>query len=263
MLAGEGLGRRDELLEGELLVHRHDLVADLVRRAVEADGEAEAQRLLGELEDLGHDAGSRYRHPPGPEAETPGGVDDTQGGEQVVVVGQGLAHAHDHDVIERGQPFGGAGGVGLVLDTADLDELGDDLPDRKVALPALQAGGAELAAIGAADLGRDADGPAGLLLADALHRGADDHGLDQGAVAEALEDLLGDVGGGLALDQGRALEVVLLGKPGPETGRQIGHRLGGFGPPGVEPLEDLSGPITRVAGRDQSLAEGVGRFTVD
>ena len=76
VLAGEGLGRRDELLEGELLVHRHDLVADLVGRAVEADGEAEAQWLLGELEDLGDDAGGRDRDPAGPEAETPGGVDD-------------------------------------------------------------------------------------------------------------------------------------------------------------------------------------------
>ena len=230
---------------------------------MEADGEAEAQWLLGEFEDLGDDAGGRDRDPAGPEAETPGGVDDAQGGEQVVVVGQGFAHAHDHDVIEGGQPFGGAGRVGLVFDPADLDELGDDLPDRKVALPSVQPRSAELAAVGAAHLGRDADRPAGFFLADALHRGADDHGLDQGAVPEALQDLLRDVGGGLALDQGGALEVILLGQPTPEPGREIGHRLGGFGPPGVKPLEDLSGPITRMAGGDQSLAEGVGCFTVD
>lgn len=66
-----------------------------------------------------------------------------------------------------------------------------------------------------------------------LHRGADDDRLDQGAVAEALQDLLGDVGGGLALDQGRGLEVILLDQPAPEPGRKIGHGLRGFGPAGV------------------------------
>ena len=56
MLTGESLCRGDKFLERELLIHRHNLITNLVGRAVQTDGKAEAQRLLGELEDLGDHA---------------------------------------------------------------------------------------------------------------------------------------------------------------------------------------------------------------
>ena len=98
---------------------------------------------------------------------------------------------------------------------------------------------------------------------DPLHRGPDNDGLDEGTVSEALEDFLGDVGGGLPLDQTGRLEIIIGRKPGPEIGRKVGHRLRGLGPAGVEPFEDLTGPVARMAIRDQSLAEGLGSFAVD
>jgi hypothetical protein len=181
---------------GELAVDRHDLVADLVGRAVQADGQAEAQFLVGQLEDLGHDPGGGDGDPAGPEAEAPGGVHGPQGRQQVIIVGQGLAHAHDDDIIEGSQPLGGPDGIGLILDPADLDQLGHDFTHGKVPFPSFQTGSAEFTAVGAPHLGGNADGPTGLLLPHPLHRGADDDRLDQGAVPETLEYLLGDIRGG-------------------------------------------------------------------
>ena len=193
MRTGEDLRRRDELLEWVLAVHRHDLFAHLVGRPVEADGETETEILLGQLENLRDDPGSRDGNATSTKAEAPGGVHRLEGSQQVIVVGERLAHAHDHDIVKRGQPLGRPGRVGLVLDAADLDQLGDDFAHGQVALPALEPGGAKLAAIGAAHLGRDTDRPAGLILPHAFHRGPDDDGLNEGPITEALQELLGDV----------------------------------------------------------------------
>ena len=195
MRTGENLCCGDELLERVLAVHRHDLFAYLVGRPVEADGETETEILLGQLENLRDDPGSRDGNATSTKAEAPGGVHRLEGSQQVIVVGERLAHAHDHDIIKRCQPLGGADRVGLVLDTADLNQLGDDFAHGQVALPALEPGGAKLAAIGATHLGRDTDRPTGLILPHAFHRRPDDNGLNEGPITEALQELLSDIRG--------------------------------------------------------------------
>ena len=80
-------------------------------------------------------------------------MDELDGRPDAVVVGQGLAHAHEHDVAEPA-------GEGL---PAGVDHLLDDLADRQLAVEAALAGGAEAAAHGAAGLARDAHrGPVGV-----------------------------------------------------------------------------------------------------
>ena len=90
------------------------------------------------------------------------------------VVGQRLAHAHEHDV---GDPTGAAGHLAAGQRPGPGDDLLDDLGGRHVALQAALAGGAERAGHPAPGLGGDAHGdPVGV---------AHQHRLDQRAVERA------------------------------------------------------------------------------
>jgi hypothetical protein len=96
----------------------------------------------------------------------------------------------------------------------------DDLAGGEIALQAVEAGGAELAAHGAADLGGDADGLAGVFLPDPELRGADDDGLDEGAVAQLEQELVGHVLGLLGQDELCRLQLEGGGEPGAERARE-------------------------------------------
>ncbi len=100
--------RRDELFERVAAVDRHDLVAGLVGGAVQADREAELFGLVGEFEDFRDDARGGDGDAPGAEVQSPGRVEDAEGGQEVVVVGHGLAHAHNDDIVEGSDFFAGA-----------------------------------------------------------------------------------------------------------------------------------------------------------
>ena len=138
---GEQVGQR------VALVDRHDLVADLVGGAVERDREPDLLRVLGELADFGDQSGGRDGEVARSDVEPPGGGEDGDRGEHGVEIGERFAHAHEDQVIDplSGEHLGG-------------QHLAGDFPGVEVAGEAGQAGGAELATVGATDLGGDAQG---------------------------------------------------------------------------------------------------------
>ena len=107
---------------------------------------------------------------------------DAQGGGDVVVVEQRLAHAHQHDVGE--QAFA-ARRRPLAVGVARQQDLADDLAGAEVAHQALGAGVAEAAGQGAADLRGQAERAAVLF--------GDEHALRLVAVGEAQQPLAGAV----------------------------------------------------------------------
>ena len=109
---------------------------------MEGNSETELLGLFGEIKDTRNNAGGRNGDAAGAEVESPGGVEDAEGGNEVFVVCHGFAHAHDDDVVEGGDLFGGTLGGGVFLAT-DVDELGDYFAGGEVAFPTSQAGSAE------------------------------------------------------------------------------------------------------------------------
>ena len=95
---------------------------------------------------------------------------------------QRLTHAHDDQIIKRGE-FGPGTRRALIFLSADLDQLVHDLARAQVAFQAFQARGAKFATHRAAHLGRNTDGFARVFLADAQLGGADDDGLNEGLIA--------------------------------------------------------------------------------
>ena len=62
-----------------LAVHRHDLRADLVGRAVQRDRQPDLQRLVGQTTNLRRQAARGNRDVPRAEADAPRRVDDADG----------------------------------------------------------------------------------------------------------------------------------------------------------------------------------------
>ena len=187
----------EQLGEGILPVHRHDLLAHLVGRAVERKREAHLQRLLGELADARREAAGGNRDVPRADADAPMRVDDLDRLHQVGVIRQRLAHAHEDDVVD------------LRLRRAlGLDDLRDDLARRQVALEALQPARAELAAVGAADLGRNAEREPVRALAEHVERRGNQHALDVIAGAQLPEQFPRRVVRALQLRQLQRGEIV-------------------------------------------------------
>ena len=77
------------------------------------------------------------------------------------------------------------------------EHLAGDFRGVEVAGESGEAGGAEFAAVGAADLGGDAERAAVGLLAVERRVGRDEHAFDVAAVVQAEEELAGGVGGAL------------------------------------------------------------------
>ncbi len=259
---GEEFDGGEKFFERPAFVDRHDLLADFVGGAVEADGEAELDVFLGEAFDGGNYAGGGDGDAAGAEMERPFGVYDFEGGEEVVVIGQRFAHAHDDDVVEGGNFGAGARGAG-VFEEADLEELGNDFAGGEIAFPSIESGGAEFAAERATDLGGDADGFAGLLDADAFLGDADNDGFDEGAVAELEEEFVGDVAGFLGEEVAGGLDVVVVVEPGAEGFGEVGHLVPGGDAFFVKPIHDLFRAERFFAGFGEALGETVEGFAVD
>ena len=140
---GAGLEEHGERV---FAVHGHDLRADLIGGAVEGDGEADLEGLLGEFADLRGEAAGGKGDVARAEADAPGGIDDADGAHEVGEVREGLAHAHEDDVIDA-----------LAAQLLDAEDLPDDLGGGEIAAPAVEPARAEFAAVGAADLGGNAE----------------------------------------------------------------------------------------------------------
>jgi hypothetical protein len=148
------------------------------------------------------------------------------------------------------------GRAGVLL-VADLEQLGDDLAGGEVALEAGEAARAERAAHGAADLGGDADGLARVVEADALLRRADDDRLDERAVAQFEQELVGDVLRLLVEHERGGHEVEGVGEPGAEGFAEVGHLVPRAGALLVDPVENLLRAKRRLAALLQAGGERV------
>jgi hypothetical protein len=147
---------------------------------VQRHGQVDREVLGGQAADAGDDADRRHGEVPGRDPEV--GVQALDGAPQPLVVGQRLAHPHEHDVRQPPGPAGPAlrrpGGR-----PPGPHDLLDDLADGQVAVEAGLPGGAERARHGAAGLGADAHRrPVGV-----VH----EHGLDAGAVGQPPQPLHG------------------------------------------------------------------------
>lgn len=229
------VARIEEFRERMLFVDRHDLTADGVGRAVERDGEPELERFVGKLPDAGGEADGADGDFAGTDAEAVGGVDDAEGAEEVFVVGERFAHAHDDDVADF-----------LFREGLDVEDLVDDLGSGEVAFHAFETRGAEFAAVGTADLGGDTHGMP-VALGGEAGGGRYEDGFDEGMVAELEEEFFGGVGGVAGVDGGNGVEFKLGGELVAECGRQVRHAGEGVGWFLVDPLKNLIRPVGLVA----------------
>jgi hypothetical protein len=150
-----------------------------------------------------------------------------------VVVGQRLAHPHEHDV---GQPVP----VLVPQRRRGRADLLQDLGGRQVAGQPALAGRAERAGHAAAGLRGDAHGVA--------LRVAHQHRLDGGAVAGPPQRLAGLPRIALDLpDRGQQRREQRLGQPAAQRRGQIGHRGRVGGQPAVVLVGQLFGPKRRQA----------------
>src|SRR5690606_33254266 len=86
-----------QLGQGIAHIDGHDLGSDVVVGGVEGDGQGDGQPLFGQAPDGGHQAHRGDGNVAEADAQALRVVDNPQEADQVVVVLQGLAHAHDHD----------------------------------------------------------------------------------------------------------------------------------------------------------------------
>ena len=136
-------------------VDRHEGVAQLVVRGVQAQRQRHGQPLAGELAHRRDEAHRRDGDPAGAHAQAVGSRGDhpAHRPDDDVVVGQRLAHAHEDDV---GHPPGPAGHLPARQRPGAGEHLLDDLGGRQVAGQPGLPGGAERAVHPAAGLRRDA-----------------------------------------------------------------------------------------------------------
>ena len=99
------------------------------------------ERFVGEFQNLRHQTTGGHGDAARTKAEAPLRVHDGEGADEIVVVRQGFAHPHHHDVVERGQLGAGARRA-LVLAITDMQQLRHDFPGFEVALQSRQAAGA-------------------------------------------------------------------------------------------------------------------------
>lgn len=179
-------------MEGILAVHRHDFTANIIGGAVEGNGEAELERFVREFADLRGETAGGDGNLAGADAPTPRGVENFEGLEEVIVISQRLAHAHDDEIIDQAVEWLVFTGIDRVP-PFDGEDLLDDFMDAQIAFPTFEAAGAKTAAISAPNLGGDAEGVAitGLAVEGGIGRNKD--AFNEGAVGEAPKEFLGGV----------------------------------------------------------------------
>ena len=123
---------------------------------MQRDGEIHLERLLAQLANSGNKSHRRNRHMPRAQVEAIRTVEDTQRLQDIIIVMQRLAHAHQDDVgnvINRRaarQTFRRPGG-GPQL-TCKVEHLRNDLSRAQMTIKAHLARRAKCAAVGAARL---------------------------------------------------------------------------------------------------------------
>ena len=135
--------------------------------------EPDLQRFVGQLPDLRRESAGGNGDVAGADVQAPGRIDDPDGADHVGEVGQRFAHAHEDDVVDL-----------FAARLFHREELLHDLARLEVAGEAVQPARAKFAAVGAADLGGDADrAPVGGLAVE-RGRGGNEDRLDEIAIRQ-------------------------------------------------------------------------------
>jgi len=124
-----------------------------------------------------------------------------------------------------------------------------DFIRREVAFPAVEAAGAKLAAVGAADLGGDAERVAVAGIAVKCGIGGDQDAFNEHMVVEPPEKFLGGVTRTLLADQFQVQEQEVLGEFFAQRLGQVRHRLPGRDAVDIQPFKQLRDAINRLAPR--------------
>src|ERR1035437_10444024 len=152
-----------------------------------------------------------------------------------VVKARGCKHSFDTREFAIGQG-------GIMLLPEDASPVNTQVP-----LPAFEPAGAEFAAVGAADLGGDAERVTVARFAVERRVRRDEHAFDQRLVAQPPQELLRGVARPLFADELKRAQLVMRLQLRAQGLGQIRHRLPGSDAMRVEPLEHLRDSIGRLA----------------
>ena len=172
---------------------------------------------------------------PGPQTQTPRGIEDIYGADEIFVISHWFTHAHEDDVVDL-----------LAGQSLDLEELIDDLACMEIAFPTLESAGAKFAPVGATDLARHANSSPVRSLAVERGRGGNQYAFDKLRVRQAKKKFLRGVLGSRfadALQPGRGkfrLERTS------QRRRQIRHFIPGLDAALVDPFQNLTGTVGRL-----------------
>ena len=242
--------RIEEFFQRILFVHRHDLLAHLVARAVQRNGQPHRHRMIRQLADLRHQTAGRYRDVPRADFEAPRRIEDFDGDGQIFPIGQRFAHAHENDVVHP-----------LARRLLDLHDLRGDFARREVAFPSAQTAGAEFAPVSTAHLRRDAQGSAIGCLPVKRGRGRDEDALDELSVRQAIQEFARCILRSAHAHLFQLSDRISLGQLGAQLGRQIGHLREVSDPLLMDPFHDLPRAVRLVAQSGKTGLERLGGFS--
>jgi hypothetical protein len=233
----------DQLGQRVLAVDGHQLVAQLVVRRVQRHGHGRVH-VLAQPVDERHQPRSRHGDLALGQAEAVVVEQDLQRRQHLAVVGQGLAHAHEHhvgdDAVILGKIVTGRQAArGPAERLRREPDLRHDLGGGQVAREPLRAGRAERAVHGAADLRGDAQRAAVIL--------GDEHGLDGLALARLGHPFARAVGRGLLGDQLRRTDDEHGGQLGAQFLAEVGHQREVVDAAPVDPAHHLVGAVRCLA----------------
>ena len=191
---------------------------------MERDSQVDGQAFIRQPTDTGHQSDGREGDPARPEVVAVWVIQRLDGLPGCLIVRQRLTHAHEHDVghgvtlqvgidAQRVRPLD----LGLLDLPGEIQNLSYDLASGQVPSQAVLSGRAEETADPTPHLGRDAGGPALIV----LHQ----YALDDIAVAQAKEHLARLAGERLLFRHGlEHLQVGLCIQPLSQWQWQIAHR---------------------------------------
>ncbi len=223
----------NQLAKRPLAVDGHDARAHGVARAVQ--GNSEAQRLAegGKAAQARHVARSGNGDVARADAQRARIHDESERGQQIVHVGERLAHAHEDEIVHPR--------AGHLL---RRENLAENLRRRQIAREAQQPAGAKLAAESAAHLGRNAEGDAVAMRAAPAFRRRNDDRLHQTPVLHAREEFArSSRRAGVDLHHLQRAQSVATGELLAQGGRQVGHGGEIAHAPLPDPLHDLAGSV--------------------
>src|SRR6266404_1790361 len=173
---------------------------------------------------------------PGADPEPPGRVDDANRAHHVAEVGQRFAHSHEHDVVDF-----------LASLALDRDDLIENFVWLQVSGKSVEAARAKFAAVGASDLGRNANCPPVRTRSVKGGRGRNQNRFYQTFVYQSKKEFACGVMRTEHADDLDLAKGELFCEPGPEVAGEISHVLERLDALLIQPVGNLSRSIARSA----------------